>query len=239
MNPLLGVVSLSSSSPPFLPSSSSLPLLNCAGLFLAFALLAIYFRIGYRDRFGHPPPPNLAINAAGATSQLPPRPLRPHRPFPLSKMALDQQEKLQDPTTKEQKKDVSSDLKQPLPSDIDNADLEGAAPYGISDRSVGGRIAPVLPHLAGYDFGNDDTGSDILGKQIELEAGNDIQYRTCSWPKVSVARRFLLQLRYATKKCDRGTSSCFPLLPDHFPTERMRKERGRKKFKNACLLGFC
>ncbi|KIN02050.1 hypothetical protein OIDMADRAFT_103290 [Oidiodendron maius Zn] len=55
----------------------------------------------------------------------------------------------------------------------------------MSDRSVGGRIAPVLPHLANYDFGNDDTGSDILGKQIELEAGNDIQYRTCSWPKTA------------------------------------------------------
>jgi hypothetical protein len=96
-------------------------------------------------------------------------------------MALEK-DKLQDSS---QKKDV--DVKQPFSGE--NGDLEGAQPeghsrYGTSDRSVGGRIAPVLPHLANYDFGNDDTGSDILGKQIELEAGNDIQYRTCSWPKV-------------------------------------------------------
>jgi hypothetical protein len=70
-----------------------------------------------------------------------------------------------------------------------NLDLEGIgekqkAKFGRSDKSVGGRIAPVLPHLRGYDFGSDDSGEDILGKQIELEAGNAIQYRTCSWQKV-------------------------------------------------------
>lgn len=58
--------------------------------------------------------------------------------------------------------------------------------FGSSDKSVGVRIAPVLPHLQAYDFGSDDSGSDILGKQIELEAGNAIQYRTCSWQKVSL-----------------------------------------------------
>jgi hypothetical protein len=89
------------------------------------------------------------------------------------------------------KKDYNLDSKLPL-SDASNGDLEGAhgpnrSRFGTSDRSVGGRIAPVLPHLAGYDFGDDDTGSDILGKQIELEAGNAIQYRTCSWPKASRA----------------------------------------------------
>jgi hypothetical protein len=52
------------------------------------------------------------------------------------------------------------------------------------NEKVGARIAPVLPHLEGYDFGSDDSGSDILGKQIELEAGNAIRYRTCSWQKV-------------------------------------------------------
>ena len=70
-------------------------------------------------------------------------------------------------------------------ADVEDARTPGAHRFGTSDRSVGGRIAPVLPHLAGYDFGEDDAGSDILGKQIELEAGNDIQYRTCSWPKAS------------------------------------------------------
>jgi hypothetical protein len=88
-----------------------------------------------------------------------------------------------------QKKDARDDLKKPFGAEPDG-DLEGAqpigdTPFGTSDRSVGARIAPVLPHLAGYDFGDDDTGSDILGKQIELEAGNAIQYRTCSWPKAS------------------------------------------------------
>lgn len=71
-------------------------------------------------------------------------------------------------------------------------DLEGN--YGRkgnfwSRSPVGGRIAPVLPHLRGYDFGTDgdtDGSSDILGKQIEMEAGNAIQYRTCSWQKVSL-----------------------------------------------------
>lgn len=53
------------------------------------------------------------------------------------------------------------------------------------NKNVGSRIAPVLPHLQGYDFGSDDSGSDILGKQIEMEADNAIQYRTCSWQKVS------------------------------------------------------
>lgn len=50
-----------------------------------------------------------------------------------------------------------------------------------------GRIAPVLPHLRGYDFGSDESSDDadaVLGKQIELEANNAIQYRTCSWQKV-------------------------------------------------------
>lgn len=92
-----------------------------------------------------------------------------------------------------QNKDV--DVMQPF-GDEGNGDLESAqaaghSRYGTSDRSMGGRIAPILPHLASYDFGNDDTGSDILGKQIELEAGNDIQYRTCSWPKASHHRQEL------------------------------------------------
>jgi hypothetical protein len=81
-----------------------------------------------------------------------------------------------------------------------NRELEGAEEkpkykFGHSDKNVGGRIAPVLPHLRGYDFGSDESGEDILGKQIELEAGNAIQYRTCSWQKVSIwlSRRFSFQ----------------------------------------------
>ncbi|CAG8980257.1 hypothetical protein HYALB_00010258 [Hymenoscyphus albidus] len=70
-------------------------------------------------------------------------------------------------------------------SDLENDTTAGRSRHGTSDKSVGGRIAPVLPHLRGYDFGSDDDGSNILGKQIELEAGNDIQYRTCSWQKTA------------------------------------------------------
>ncbi|KAG9234126.1 amino-acid permease [Amylocarpus encephaloides] len=72
----------------------------------------------------------------------------------------------------------------PNDSDIENnGRIDGFG--GSRNKPVGGRIAPVLPHLNGYDFGSDDDGSNILGKQIELEAGNDIQYRTCSWPKTA------------------------------------------------------
>lgn len=53
---------------------------------------------------------------------------------------------------------------------------------------VGARIAPVLPHLRGADFSDSDSvnGTDVLEKQLELESGNSLQYRTCSWQKVSV-----------------------------------------------------
>jgi hypothetical protein len=56
---------------------------------------------------------------------------------------------------------------------------------GGGEKSVGPRIAPVLPHLRGLDLASDESGSDILGKQIEMELGNAIKYRTCSWQKVS------------------------------------------------------
>lgn len=69
-------------------------------------------------------------------------------------------------------------------------DAENGFPkrYERGDGCMGARIAPVLPHLSGYDFGDDDSGSDILGKQIEMEAGNALQYRTCSWQKVERPR---------------------------------------------------
>ncbi len=49
------------------------------------------------------------------------------------------------------------------------------------DAENGGRIeAPARRDL------NDRDGYDVdVGKQIEMEADNAIQYRTCSWPKVS------------------------------------------------------
>ncbi|KAF8858129.1 hypothetical protein BDZ45DRAFT_802804 [Acephala macrosclerotiorum] len=93
-------------------------------------------------------------------------------------------------------KDVSPDFKDkenqntPIANNsFSNVDLESdqtkKSKFGHSNKSAGGRICKVLPHLEGYDFGSDDSGSDILGKQIELEAGNVIQYRTCSWQKTA------------------------------------------------------
>lgn len=72
------------------------------------------------------------------------------------------------------------------PDDLEAHEPTAKSRFGTSNRTVGGRIAPVLPHLRAYDFGTDDSNSDIAGKQIELEAGNAIQYRTCSWQKVQL-----------------------------------------------------
>jgi hypothetical protein len=88
------------------------------------------------------------------------------------------------PNTTNKEADLDKKFASPSPDrDAERGATKGR--FGTSNRTVGGRIAPVLPHLRNYDFGDSsDAGSDILGKQIELEAGNDIQYRTCSWPKV-------------------------------------------------------
>lgn len=71
-----------------------------------------------------------------------------------------------------------------------------ARAFGGSGIRIGKRIAPVLPHLtppsiAGQEalwMAESDSGSDILGKQLELEAGNALQYRTCGWKKVRLRR---------------------------------------------------
>lgn len=79
---------------------------------------------------------------------------------------------------------IDKDIK--LASDQYDAEKNPSPVGRVGQKSPGGRIAPVLPHLRGYDFGDSDSlnGSDILGKQIEMEADNALQYRTCSWPKV-------------------------------------------------------
>lgn len=56
--------------------------------------------------------------------------------------------------------------------------------WANSDKPVGRRIAPVLPHLVGTDDGGSGSETDILTAQIEAESANSIKYRTCSWPKV-------------------------------------------------------
>jgi hypothetical protein len=87
-------------------------------------------------------------------------------------------------------------------NDLEAVNEKPRARFGHSDKSVGGRIAPVLPHLQDYDFGSDESGEDILGKQIELEAGNAIQYRTCSWQKVSQSLfHRLICLLFRTSPC--------------------------------------
>lgn len=83
---------------------------------------------------------------------------------------------------------------------MENSDPEKQAPLPLvhhnsngSNPKIGGRICPVLPHLKGTLKGELNTedpewasSDDILGKQIESEKGNALQYRTCSWQKVSI-----------------------------------------------------
>jgi len=91
------------------------------------------------------------------------------------------------------KEDRSSSDEKKSPNLNANIDVENGSrgKYGSSNGAAGGRIAPVLPHLSNYDFG-DDSGSDILGKQIELEADNAIKYRTCSWQKVCLGGFYVI-----------------------------------------------
>lgn len=96
-------------------------------------------------------------------------------------MALDQYSDQEVPNSIDKK-----DHTPPRELDPEKAAPTSRRPWGTKTGHPGARIAPVLPHLRGYDFGDNDSiaGSDILGKQIELEAGNALQYRTCSWQKV-------------------------------------------------------
>jgi hypothetical protein len=82
------------------------------------------------------------------------------------------------------KKDTFPDAKKDPTNRLDIDHEKGTPSSILGQGKKGGRIAPVLPHLRGKDFGVDESGDDLLGKQIELEANNTIQYRTCSWQKV-------------------------------------------------------
>jgi hypothetical protein len=55
--------------------------------------------------------------------------------------------------------------------------------FGGRNVTVGPRIGPVLAGIP-IDSDSDDSSSAILEKQIALEDGHAIQYRTCSWQKV-------------------------------------------------------
>ncbi len=56
--------------------------------------------------------------------------------------------------------------------------------FGGKKVGIGPRMGPVL-NSSTLDTSSGDESSDaILVKQRELEDGNAIQYRTCSWQKV-------------------------------------------------------
>ncbi|KAI9800344.1 MAG: hypothetical protein M1825_004114 [Sarcosagium campestre] len=58
---------------------------------------------------------------------------------------------------------------------------EGAAAYDAEAGTGDGRGR----RMSRIDKDSDSDISDTVGKQIELEAGNDIKYRTCSWQKTA------------------------------------------------------
>lgn len=58
-----------------------------------------------------------------------------------------------------------------------------------SSRKPMNRIdGPITKSITGEDVVADDNtdASVAIGKQMELEAGNAIKYRTCSWQKVRI-----------------------------------------------------
>lgn len=137
-----------------------------------------------------------AINAADCLSDYS-YSLRAHSPFSIQKMALNSY----DDATMASTNNNNPNGEKMLNEKHDNMDNGSPMRYNPTpkldhsrfDRKTDGapdpkgRICGVLPHLRGYDFGDSDSGSDILGKQIELEAGNALQYRTCSWQKVCIS----------------------------------------------------
>jgi hypothetical protein len=56
--------------------------------------------------------------------------------------------------------------------------------FGGRNVSVGPRIGPVLAGIP-IDSDSDDSSSAILNKQLALEDGHAIKYRTCSWQKTA------------------------------------------------------
>lgn len=80
-----------------------------------------------------------------------------------------------------------------------NGYYDGFAPDAEKQTSQGGPGArkmsridrPVTKSISGNISGRRSIDGDMesetsvsVGKQMELEAGNAIKYRTCSWPKV-------------------------------------------------------
>lgn len=63
-----------------------------------------------------------------------------------------------------------------------DAERQGAAP---GYRKMSRIDKPVTKSIAGVTSDDDATDTSVsVGKQMELESGNAIKYRTCSWQKV-------------------------------------------------------
>jgi len=56
--------------------------------------------------------------------------------------------------------------------------------FGGKHVKIGPRIGPVLDSFSVESSSGDESSDAILAKQREIEDGNAIQYRTCSWQKV-------------------------------------------------------
>ena len=77
--------------------------------------------------------------------------------------------------------------------DVDNAGADAEVPsptrwsawFGGPNVIVGPRISPLRSN-GHSESDTEDSSSAILQKQLALEAGCAIQYRTCSWQKVAL-----------------------------------------------------
>jgi len=92
-------------------------------------------------------------------------------------------------TSTEEKKQYGDDKY--VRKNEDDAQATTTSPYfsswfGGKGVWIGPRIAPVLEGIELDNSSGDETSSAILAKQIEVEAGHAIKYRTCSWQKVCV-----------------------------------------------------
>ena len=67
-----------------------------------------------------------------------------------------------------------------------SGDTAAAERGGKKPRKMNRIDGPITKPIGAENVLNDDgTDSDIsIGKQMEMEAGNAIKYRTCSWQKV-------------------------------------------------------
>jgi hypothetical protein len=86
-----------------------------------------------------------------------------------------------------------SDEKKPLETTADrNPTNSVSTPRGYSawfggpNVTIGPRIGPLLEGIISLDSDSEDS-SVILDKQLALEDGHAIQYRTCSWQKVCIS----------------------------------------------------